>query len=348
MRTLPCGVSTSVKGARLHAAFGGIDAHAERGGFREDQLHDGLAVLRFGDGAEQRAGAALLHDDGLQRNIERAEFQQALGGVGQYLRVEVVDIGFDHADRKRLVGAGRLAEDDAENIRVVRKIVIARAIADCRDLHRRQYAEARGQRGGDRGASRRDQFDRGSARIDRSAGKQQRGGRGGDGKNAVLGFDGAAAHIERRADHGFDFEQIERDRGAHDIGDGIGRAHLVEVDLLDGHLMDLRFRFAELAENGDRIAARRLGEVRLLDHLDDVREVAVNFGFLYRNAVLGGADAAAFDLFEGDGSARIERCDGVGNGGLVGAGIGQGADQHIAANSRECVQIAGNRHELLL
>ena len=44
----------------------------------------------------------------------------------------------------------------------------------------------------------------------------------------------------------------------------------------------------------------------------------------------------------------VERGDGVGDGGLVGAGIGQRADQHVAANSRKCVQIASNRHELSL
>ena len=98
MRTLPWGVSTSVQRARLHAAFGGIDAHAQRGGFGEDELRDGLAVLRFGDGAQQGAGAALLHLHGLQRHVERAELHQAFGGVGEHLRVEVVDIGFDHAD----------------------------------------------------------------------------------------------------------------------------------------------------------------------------------------------------------------------------------------------------------
>ena len=48
---------------------------------------------------------------------------------------------------------------------------------------------------------------------------------------------------------GLDVQQIERDAGAHDIGDRIGRAHFVEVDLLDGHLVDLRLGFAEFAED---------------------------------------------------------------------------------------------------
>ena len=59
-------------------------------------LRHGFAVFRFGDHAQQVAGAALLHDDRLEGHVERAELQQPLGGVGQHLRVEIVDIGFDH------------------------------------------------------------------------------------------------------------------------------------------------------------------------------------------------------------------------------------------------------------
>ena len=67
--------------------------------------------------------------------------------------------------------------------------------------------------------------------------------------------------------------------------------------------------------------------------------MAVLLGLLDRDVELGGADAAALDLFEGDGGADFERGDGGGDGGLVGAGVGQGADQHVAADPRECVQV---------
>ncbi len=90
------------------------------------------------------------------------------------------------------------------------------------------------------------------------------------------------------------------------------------------------------------------GQIRAFDHLDDGGEMAVGLGFLYRDAVFGGADAGALHLFEGHDGAGIERSDGVCDGGLIGSGIGQCAHQHVAANSRECVQIASNRHELLL
>ena len=48
-------------GARLHAALGGIDAQAKRGGLGEDELRQVLAILGLGDDAQQGAGAVLLH-----------------------------------------------------------------------------------------------------------------------------------------------------------------------------------------------------------------------------------------------------------------------------------------------
>ena len=249
---------------------------------------------------------------------------------------------------ERLIGAGEFAQNDAQHVGVIGKLVIAGAVPRRGDLHGRQHAEAGGQGDGHGGAGGRGEFQRRTARVDGHAGEQERGGGRGHGKNAVLGADRAAAHIERRADHGFDVQQVERDGGAHDIGDGIGGAHFVEVDLLDGHLVDLRLGFPEFAEDADGGALGGFGQVRPLDHLDDGGEVAMGLGFLHRHAVLGGADAGALHLFEGHDGSGIERSDGVRDGGLIGAGIGQGAHQHVAANSRECVQIASNRHELSL
>jgi len=58
----------------------------------------------------------------------------------------------------------------------------------------------------------------------------------------------------------------------------------------------------------------------------------------------GGADAAALHFLEPDGGADFERGDGGGDGGLVGAGVGQRADKHVAADAGEGVQVAGQRH----
>ena len=220
----------------------------------------------------------------------------------------------------------------------------AGAVPGARDLHGRQDAEADGERDGDGGAGGSGQFERGPAGIDRRVDEQPRGSRGGDGQESVLGLDGAAADVERRADHGIDVQMVEGHAGADDIGDGIGRADLMKVDLLDGDLVDFGLRLAEPLEDGDGVLPGARGNGGLLDHLDDVREVAVDVLMLHVDVVLGGADAGALDLFERHGSAGVEGGDGVDDGRLVSTGVGESADQHVAANSRKCVQITGYGH----
>ncbi len=79
--------------------------------------------------------------------------------------------------------------------------------------------------------------------------KKRRGGRGGDGKHAVLGVDGAAAGVDGRAVDGFDSEQVEREADADDVADGIDRAHFVEVHLFDIDAVDGGFGFAQHPED---------------------------------------------------------------------------------------------------
>ena len=84
----------------------------------------------------------------------------------------------------------------------------------------------------------------------------------------------------------------------------------------------------------------------LLDHLHDMREMPVRVGRLDVHVVLGGADAAAFDLLERNGGAGFERSDGVDDGGLVRAGMGQRAHQHVSADPGECVKITSQWHKV--
>ena len=112
--------------------------------------------------------------------------------------------------------------------------------------------------------------------------------------------------------------------------------------------MHLGFGLAQPSEDGHGVAFGSRRKPGLLDHFDDVRNVAVGAGFLDVHLEPGSADAAALDLAKGHGGPGIERSDGVGNGGLVCARIGQRADKHVAADSREGVQVAGDGHEPLL
>ena len=82
--------------------------------------------------------------------------------------------------------------------------------------------------------------------------------------------------------------------------------------------------------------------------LHDVRQMAVRVGLLDVHMILGGADAVAFDLLERDHRSGVERVDGIDDGLLGGAGVGECSNQHVAANSRKCVQVASVGHVIPL
>jgi hypothetical protein len=50
----------------------------------------------------------------------------------------------------------------------------------------------------------------------------------------VLAFDGAAANVEGRGEPAIDAENLSSGGGADDVDDGVDRAYLVEVDVLNG------------------------------------------------------------------------------------------------------------------
>src|ERR1017187_5971148 len=72
------------------------DAYAESGGLAEQQLLQRRTGGRVAQNRQQRARAALLHDDRGQHDVERAIGQGGFGNVSQNLRREIVESGFQH------------------------------------------------------------------------------------------------------------------------------------------------------------------------------------------------------------------------------------------------------------
>src|SRR5689334_14616948 len=107
------------------------------------------------------------------------------------------------------------------------------------------------------------------------------------------------------------------------------------MDALDRLLVDLGFGFAKLAEYCYGVRAGRFGEIARLDELFDVREVPMRTAFARGYMVFRGGDAGALDLFERHRGPGGEGMDGIRDGVLVGAGIGQRAHEHVAADPRK-------------
>jgi hypothetical protein len=112
------------------------------------------------------------------------------------------------------------------------------------------------------------------------------------------------------------------------------------MDLLDGHLVDRGLGLSKALKDCGGMGFRAGRKISFLDHAQDVVEVAVFFGFRDLDVKLKRTNAASFDGLERYVGPNVERMDGAGDRGRVGPGVGQGANQHVAAKSRKCVQIA--------
>src|ERR1700692_4299432 len=104
-----------------------------------------------------------------------------------------------------------------------------------------------------------------------------------------------------------DSKQIEGDASAHDVGDGIDCAYLVEVNLFNRNAVDLRFGRAEPAENSGSVLLGALGDRRPGDQFEDMRKMTMGGrGAVDRDAKFGRGNAAPGSLRNLESRAGIE------------------------------------------
>ena len=223
------------------------------------------------------------------------------------------------------------------------EIAISRTVADGPDGKGGHRAKFRGKGGDDRGPGGRGEFERGAARVDGFALKQGCRGRRRNREQTVLGVDCAATDIDWRAGDFLGVQQMEAEAGANNIRDGIDRADFVEVDAFERLLMDGGFGFGKLLKNGGGRSFDGSGGIRCVNHFENVGKVAVLRLGLDGDAEFRCADFAAAGFFKRNLCVRIERTEGFCKDGGVGAGVGQSAYEHIAAEAGEGVKIADLR-----
>ena len=111
--------------------------------------------------------------------------------------------------------------------------------------------------------------------VDRRIAEQgQRGGRG-HGQRSVLACTVPLPTFSGEASQRSTPSASAAGGGADDIDDGVDRAHLVEVDLLDGNGVDARFRFAEQLEGAAGAGLHRSasGAARMISRIAEKRTV---------------------------------------------------------------------------
>ena len=140
----------------------------------------------------------------------------------------------------------------------------------------------------------------------------------------------------------FHAEVIQAEARAHDVADGIHRADLVKVNLLDRGRVHLAIPTGPGGGNtASEFAFTRSGKRRVADHLLDVMQVPMRFRIGAVDIELAGGDALAASCVSNrnvapvpsDDSASLRRVE-------VRSGVEQSADGHVAADSGECVDVA--------
>src|ERR1019366_9355285 len=120
------------------------------------------------------------------------------------------------------------------------------------------------------------------------------------------------ADVDRGTMDFADVQEIERDTCADDIGNRVDCPDFMEVDLLDGHSVDLSPGLAKPLKNLGGVRLGTFGDGSASDQIENVRKMTVRTcGARRHDAELGGRDASALGLFDLETRARIQRGESV-------------------------------------
>lgn len=236
------------------------------------------------------------------------------------------------------------ADNDPQDVRLIRKIPGTGPVADRFDNHRRQpFAELVGQPADDSCAGRRRHFHRIRGWSDRqSLHHFQRRWRG-DRVDAVIAAYRPRTERNRRADDFLDLERVDRKRYADDIDDGVDGADFVEVNRFDRNIMYFGLGDRNFLENRQAQLDDALIKAGAVNDLDNFRIVTVMFGRTVRveqHIHFHGRDAAFVHAlpFKGE---RLDvdfpqlLVDVI----AIGSSVDQRRQRHIPANAGKAIQI---------
>jgi len=157
----------------------------------------------------------------------------------------------------------------------------------------------------------------------------------------VFGLHAAGAGVESGAGKAFNAEEIETDRGANDVNNGVNGADFVEMNFFDGDIVDFSFGLAEAAEDFAGVFGGARSERCAVDHFQDVRKMAMMMRVASFDVNFCGGNGFAFDAFGGDGPAVEMELAQLGfEGGEFEAGVDEGAENHVAADAGETVEVS--------
>ena len=157
----------------------------------------------------------------------------------------------------------------------------------------------------------------------------------------MRGLDEAAPDRQRRADDLVDLQRLERERDADDLADRVDGADLVEVDVLGRDAVDAPLGDREALERVLRALLGAGRELRGVDLVADRRPVAVRLPGRAVHVHGRRVDPVAIGLPELDAQpvdAEVGQLDRR-------ARVDQRAEQHVARDAADAVDVEHARHE---
>jgi hypothetical protein len=150
----------------------------------------------------------------------------------------------------------------------------------------------------------------------------------------------ASAYVERRARKFVNAEKFEADGGADNVYNRIYRPYFVEMDLFDGHLMNLGLGFGETREDFAGAFGGAWGELRFVDAIENYGKAAVVMTFGRCDFYVRGENLAPLYSLGGNRPSFQAQFAQLGlDGAQIRAGIHQGAENHVTADAGEAIEI---------
>ena len=228
----------------------GIFPDTEAGGVAEETGKKRIPLFRAAHTGQHDTGAAFLHADVGEINIQCARSEETLLGEGQLLGGHVIDVA---GELQNLFCLGFAFTEQHANHIGAGKVLEAGAVADPGDAHGGHAAEVRDkvlQQGGSGGCA---ELSENVPGIDGDALEQFLCRRGRDRKHAVGTAHGSAADMNRRGKDLLGRQFVHQVTDRDHIRHGIQGTDLVEVDVLHGVTVDMGFRRGDQVIDRERV-----------------------------------------------------------------------------------------------
>jgi len=151
----------------------------------------------------------------------------------------------------------------------------------------------------------------------------------------------SATDIDRGSVDFRDIQEIERDAGAHDIGDRIDGPDFMEVNFFNRYAVDPGFGLAQPEKDGGSCGLGASGDGGAIDHLQDMFQMAVFGGSGVRmHAKFRRGDSAAGGLLDLVARAGFQAVKSVEERVGGSPGVEQSTDSHVAADPGKGVEVA--------